>query len=125
MRACPHAADGWSLSAASDSVGAALGGAEGGYFGDVVGGDGDYYELCDVVAGCDVLGLIASVVQADFDGTGKTLVDNAGAVTEHQVPFDSRAGTHKQHPHMALWYGHMNSRVPHTMRPHGDCQVVG
>lgn len=52
------------LVAASDAVGAALGVVEVWHFGDVVGGDGDYYELCDVVAGCDVLGPVASVMQA-------------------------------------------------------------
>ena len=55
MPACPHAAGGWSLSAASDSVGAALGVVEVWDFGDVVGGDGDGDELCDVVACGDVL----------------------------------------------------------------------
>ena len=55
MRAYPHAADGWSLSAASDAVGSALGVVEVWDFGDVVAGDGGYYELCDVVACGDVL----------------------------------------------------------------------
>lgn len=55
MPACPHAAGGWSLSAASDSVGAALGVVEVWDFGDVVGCDGHYYELGDVVACGDVL----------------------------------------------------------------------
>lgn len=82
-RACPGAAGGWSLSAASDAVGAALGVVECGYFGDFVGGDGDYYELCDVGSGRNVLFGVAGVVQADFDRAAKTLVHDAGAVTKH------------------------------------------
>lgn len=124
MRACPHAADGWSLSAASDSVGAALGVVELGYFGDVVGGDGDYYELGDVVTSDDVLGLVAGVVEAQFDGAAIPAVDNAGAVTQHQVPFDSSTGTHKQHPYMAFWYGHMNTGVPYPVGANGHGEVV-
>lgn len=81
MRACPHAADGWSLSAASDGVDAALGVLEGGYFADVVVVGGGYYELCDVVTGFDSLAGCAGVMQADFDGASETLVNDAGAVT--------------------------------------------
>lgn len=125
MRAYPHAADGWSLSAASDSVGAALGGAEGGYFGDVVGGDGDYYELCDVVAGCDVLCGVAGVMQADFDGAAIPLINNAGAVAEYEAPFNSGAAAYKQHAYMAFRYGHVNTGVAYAVATHGDCQVVG
>ena len=63
-RAYPHAADEWSPSAASDSVGAAFTVWELGYFADFVGCDGDYYELCDVGPGLDVLCRIAGVMQA-------------------------------------------------------------
>lgn len=124
-RAYPHAADGWSLSAASDCVDAASGVLEGGYFADVVVVDGDHYELCDVLAGFDALPCFPGVVETDFDCAAKTLVDNAGAVAEHEAPFDSSTGTHKQHPHMAFWYGYMNTCIPHTVTAHGNCQVVG
>ena len=113
------------LVAASDGVDAALGVLEGGYFADVVVVGGGYYELCDVVAGCDVLCRIAGVVETDFDGTGKTLVDNAGAVAEYEVLFDSGAAAYKQHAYMAFRYSHMNSGVSYTVTTHGDCQVVG
>ena len=64
MRACPHAAYGWSLSAASDAVGAAFAVWEFADFGDVVGGDGDDDELCDVGSGRNVLFGVAGVMQA-------------------------------------------------------------
>lgn len=69
------------LVAASDCVDAALGVLEGGYFADVVVVGGGYYELCDVVAGLNVLCGVASVMQAQLDLAAKTLVNNAGAVT--------------------------------------------
>lgn len=68
------------LVAASDAVGAAFAGWELGYFGDFVGGDGDYYELCDVGSGGDVLGGVAGVVQADFDLAAVPAIYDAGAV---------------------------------------------
>jgi len=113
------------LVAASDCVGAAFGVSEFGDFGDVVGCDGDYYELCDVGSGLNVLCGVAGVMQADFDGTGKTLVNNSGAVTKNEVPFDSSTGTHKQHPYMAFWDGYVNSGVSYAVATYGDCQVVG
>lgn len=112
------------LVAASYCVDAASGVLESGYFADVVVVGGDYYELRDVVAGLNVLFGVAGVMQADFDLAAKTLVNDAGAVAEYEVPFDSGAAAYKQHSYMAFWYGHMDSRVPHTMRPHGDCEVV-
>ena len=69
------------LVAASDAVGAAFAGWELGYFGDFVGCDGDDDELCDVVASGDVLGLVAGIVQADFDGAAIPAIYDAGAVT--------------------------------------------
>ena len=125
MRACPHAAYEWALVTASDAVDAALGVLEGGYFAGFVWMDGDDDELGDVLAGFDSLACGAGVVKTDFDGTPETLVNNAGAVAEYEVPFDSSTGTHKQHPYMAFWYGHMDSRGPHTMRPYRHCEVVG
>lgn len=125
MRACPHAAYEWALVTASDAVDAALGVLEGGYFAGFVWVDGDDDELCDVVAGCDVLSGFAGVVEADFDGTPETLVNNAGAVAEYEVPFDSGAAAYKQHSHVAFRYGHMNSGVPYAVTTYGDCQVVG
>ena len=90
MRAYPHAADGWSLSTASDAVGSAFAGWELGYFGDVVGCDGDGDELGDVVSGLNVLGGVAGVMQADFDLAPKSTVNNAGAVAQYEVLFDTR-----------------------------------
>lgn len=113
------------LVAASDCVDAALGVLEGGYFADVVVVGGDYYELCDVVAGFDSLACFSGVMQADFDGTPETLVNNSGAVAEYEVPFDSGAAAYKQHSHMAFRYGHMNSGVAYAVTTYGDCQVVG
>lgn len=113
------------LVAASYCVDAALGVLEGGYFADVVVVGGDYYELCDVLAGCDSLAGCAGVVETDFDGTPETLVNNAGAVAEYEVPFDSRAGTHKQHAYMAFWYGYVHAGVAYAVATYGDCQVVG
>ena len=125
MRAYPHAADGWSLSAASDSVGAAFAVGEFGDFGDVVGGDGDYYELGDVVAGLNVLGGVAGVMQAQLDGSAISAIHDAGAVTQNEIPFDSSTGTHKQHAHMTTGYGNTHAGIAHTVRPHRHCQVVG
>ena len=68
------------LVAASDCVDAALGVLEGGYFADVVVVDGDYYELCDVVAGFDSLACGAGVVKTDFDGAAIPAINDAGAV---------------------------------------------
>lgn len=124
-RACPHAADGWSLSAASYCVYAASGVLEGGYFADVVVVGGDYYELCDVVAGFDSLACGAGVMQADFDLAAISAIYDSGAVAEHQVLLDSGAAAYKQHAYMAFWYGHMNSGVAYAVATHGDCQVVG
>ena len=71
------------LVAASYCVDAALGGAEGGYFCPDVEDDGDYYELCDVVAGFDSLAGCAGVVETDFDGAAISAIYDAGAVTQH------------------------------------------
>lgn len=113
------------LVAASDGVDAALGVLEGGYFADVVVVGGDYYELCDVVAGLNVLCGVASVMQADFDGASETLIDDAGAVAEHQVLLDSGAAAYEQHAHMAFRYSHMNPGVSHAVTTHRHCEVVG
>ena len=71
------------LVAASDAVGAALGGVEVWYFCPDVENDGDGDELGDVVAGLNVLCRIASVMQADFDGAAISAIYDAGAVTQH------------------------------------------
>ena len=113
------------LVAASDCVDAASGVLEFGYFADVVVVGRGYDELCDVLAGCDSLAGCAGVVETDFDGTGKTLVDNAGAVAEYEVLFDTGAAAYKQHAYMAFRYGHMNTGVAYAVTTHGDCQVVG
>lgn len=113
------------LVAASDGVDAALGVLEGGYFADVVVVGGDYYELRDVVAGLNVLFGVAGVMQADFDGTPETLIDDAGAVAKHQMPLNTGAAAYKQHAYMAFRYGHMNTGVSYAVATYGDCQVVG
>lgn len=69
------------LVAASDAVGAAFAGREFWYFGDFVGGDGDYYELCDVGSGLNVLCGVAGVMQADFDRASVSVIHDAGAIT--------------------------------------------
>ena len=109
------------LVAASDGVDSALGVLEGGDFAYVVvvGGDGDYYELCDVVAGCDVLCGVAGVMQADFDGAAIPLINNAGAVAEYEVLFNARAAAHEQHAYMAFRYGHVNTGVAYAVAPTG------
>ena len=122
--AYPHAADGWSLAAASDAVGAALGVFEFGDFGDVVGGDGDGDELGDVVAGGDVLGLVAGVVEADFDGAAIPAIYDAGAVAEHQVFLDTGAAAHEHHADIAAWYGNVNAGVPYPVGTNGHGEVV-
>lgn len=113
------------LVAASDSVGAALGGAEGGYFGDVVGGDGDYYELCDVVASLNVLGGVSGVMQADFDGAAISAIYDAGAVTEHQVAFDTGGAAHEHHAHMPTGHSNVYASVSYPVGVNRHCQVVG
>lgn len=113
------------LVAASDCVDAALGVLEGGYFAGFVWMDGDDDELGDVLAGFDSLACGAGVVKTDFDGTPKTLVNNAGAVAEYEVPFDSGAGAYEQHSHVAFRYGHMNSGVAYAVTTHRHCEVVG
>ena len=113
------------LVAASDCVDAALGVLEGGYFAGFVWMDGDDDELGDVLAGFDSLACGAGVVKTDFDGTPKTLVNNAGAVAEYEVPFDSGAAAYKQHSHVAFRYGHMNSGVAYAVTTHRHCEVVG
>ena len=118
MRACPHAAYEWALVTASDAVDAALGVLEGGYFAGFVWMDGDDDELGDVLAGFDSLACGAGVVKTDFDGTPETLVNNAGAVAEYEVPFDSGAAAYKQHSHVAFRYGHMNSGVAYAVTTH-------
>ena len=125
MRACPHAAYEWALVTASDCVDAALGVLEGGYFAGFVWMDGDDDELGDVLAGFDSLACGAGVVKTDFDGTPETLVNNAGAVAEYEVPFDSGAAAYKQHSHVAFRYGHMNSGVAYAVTTHRHCEVVG
>lgn len=125
MRACPHAAYEWALVTASDAVDAALGVLEGGYFAGFVWMDGDDDELGDVLAGFDSLACGAGVVKTDFDGTPETLVNNAGAVAEYEVPFDSGAAAYKQHSHVAFRYGHMNSGVAYAVTTHRHCEVVG
>lgn len=123
-RACPHAAGGWSLSAASDAIGAALSVVEVWYFGDVVGGDGDYYELCDVVTGGDVLGLVASVMQAQLDFAGETAVDDAGSVTEHQVLLNPGAAAHEHHAHMSTWHGYVHAGVSYPVSTNRNGEVM-
>ena len=123
-RACPHAADGWSLSAASDSVGAAFTVWELAYFGDVVGCDGDYYELGDVVADLNMLGRIAGIMQADFDGAAIPTVDDAGAVTEHQMPLNTGAAAHEHHAHMSTWHSDVYAGVSYPVGAHGYGEVV-
>lgn len=113
------------LVAASDCVDAALGVLEGGYFAGFVWMDGDDDELGDVLAGFDSLACGAGVVKTDFDGTPETLVNNAGAVAEYEVPFDSGAAAYKQHSHVAFRYGHMNSGVAYAVTTHRHCEVVG
>lgn len=124
MRAYPHAADGWSLSTASDAVGAAFGVWELGYFGDVVGCDGDGDELGDVVSGLNVLGGVAGVMQADFDLAPKSTVNNAGAVTQHQMPLNPGGAAHKHHAHMVTGYSDMNTGVPYPVGANGHGEVV-
>ena len=124
MRACPHAADGWSLSAASDCVDAAFGVVEVWYFGDVVGGDGDCDELGDVVAGLDVLCGVAGVMQADFDLAPKSTVNNAGAVGEHEVILNPGAAAHKHHAHMPTWHGNVHAGVSYPVGAYGYGEVV-
>lgn len=124
-RACPHAVGGWSLSAASDAVGAAFAVGEFGDFGDVVVVGGDYYELGDVGSGFDSLAGCAGVMQADFDLAAISAIYDSGAVTEHQMLLNTGAAAYEQHAHVAFRYGHMNSRVSYTVTTYGNCEVVG
>ncbi len=112
------------LVAASDAVGAAFAGREFAYFGDFVGGDGDYYELCDVVAGGDVLGLIAGVVQAQLDGSAISAIHDAGAVAQYEVLLDTRRAAHKHHADMATGHGNTNAGVSYPVRANRHCEVV-
>ena len=123
-RAYPHAAGGWSLSAASDSVGAALGGVEVWYFCPDVENDGDYYELCDVVAGLNVLCRIASVMQADFDGAAISAIYDSGAVTEHQMLLNTGGAAYKQHANMTTGHSNMHAGIAYPVGAHGHRQVV-
>ena len=113
------------LVAASYCVYAALGVLEGGYFADVVVVGGDYYELCDVVADCDSLACLPGVVETDFDLAAIPLVNNAGAVAQYEVPFDSGAAAYKQHAHMSTWHSNMHAGVAYAVATYGDCEVVG
>ena len=122
--ACPHAAGGWSLAAAPDTCCAALGVVEFADFGDVVGGDGDDDELGDVVAGGDVLGGVAGVVQADFDGAAIAGVDDAGAVTEHQVLLDTGAAAYEHHADVTAGYGNANAGISYPVSTHGNGEVM-
>lgn len=113
------------LVAASDAFFSALGVVEFADFGDVVGCDGYYYELGDVVAGLNVLGGVAGVVETDFDSAAISAIYDAGAVTKHQMLLNSGAAAHEHHSHMVAGHSNVNAGVSYPVGANRHCEVVG
>ena len=114
--ACPHAADGWSLSCAPDTCVAAFCVME---RIDLIDSnsiwDGEDDELCDVIPFGDGLHVASGVVQGQHDFAPIPCVDDAGAVAEHEVLFDAGAAADEHHADMPAWDCYVDTCVAETV----------